>query len=131
MEVCWCLFYWIVAALVSVFWGWQGYVYINYDCATGNDCTESNEECEGCELYGFKEKNQQNIRIGYFVSDFLSSIIGFAALYILLVQDDKLKDFGVFHIFLGVVAIIGITGFGHKFTDVFKKFFKLFNNKAN
>jgi len=31
------------------------------------------------------------------------------------------KDMSAFLIFLGIVAILGITGFGYKFVDVFKK----------
>lgn len=124
MEVCWCVFYWIAATLISVFWGWQGYVYIDYDCAKNNDCTKANKDCEDCDLYGHNKYNQEKIKWSHAFSDFLSSMAGFTALYILLIQDDKLKDFGAFHIFLGIVAILGITGFGYKLIEVFKKFFK-------
>lgn len=52
---------------------------------------------------------------GIFVSEFLGSLIGWICLYYLVYRGLKLSvDLGVFDVFLGTVAIVGITGFFHQ-----------------
>jgi hypothetical protein len=137
--IVWTL-YWSLAIVISLYWGWQGCISIDYDCSESKACVDDKKtteikdgdkttttyrDCGDCELYGHNECNQKKIKWSYAFSDFLSSMIGFGALYMLLEilskKPSDFKDMGAFLIFLGIVAILGITGFGYKFVDVFKK----------
>jgi len=68
---------------------------------------------EGCEELGIMYS------IGAFISDFAWSFIGWCALYLLLSQY-CCAELVVLNIFLGIVAIVGITGYGFKIPEKIK-----------
>jgi len=52
----------------------------------------------------------------HFISDFFSSLIGWGALYLLLARQIAEKADN-FDIFLGIIAVAGITGHGYRLPD--------------
>lgn len=127
----WSTFYWIIAIGMSVFWGFYGIL------------EEANKDCEvdivterhGKVVYYTKTQTKyigkitnpmdalkkigSMYSIGAFVSDFAWSFIGWCALYLLLSQYCY-AELAVLNIFLGIVAIVGITGYGFKIPEKMK-----------
>lgn len=91
-----------LAILFSIFWG-------IYGC--------NNEIRKG------KIKKGDRIEItGIFLSEFIGSLIGWACLYILIVRFRNPNVIvGSFDVFLGIVAVVGITGYSYKIVDALKK----------
>lgn len=116
---------------MSVFWGFYGIMdEANRDKAskivtirTGSTTTYKKTTTkyfgaictikEGCEELGIMYS------IGAFVSDLTWSLIGWGALYLLLSQY-FCTELVVLNIFLGIVAIVGITGYGFKIPEKIK-----------
>jgi hypothetical protein len=69
---------------------------------------------------GVKEVKCAWTKVSHFVSDFLSGLLGFGALYLLLGSLMKYQG-GIFEVFLGIVAIAGICGYGYSLVEWLKK----------
>lgn len=91
--------FWTIALIVSLLWGIDGVRF---------DLEEGNKKNSG---WKFRLK-----LIGIFVSDTIGSLLGWGALYLLLASFMVGRG-GVFEIFLGIVALAGITGFGYRLSD--------------
>ncbi|TKI69809.1 hypothetical protein FCU45_04120 [Sulfurimonas crateris] len=90
------VWFWIIAIVISFFWGFVDIDYID------------------------KEKNNFKTKANYFVSGFLSSILGWFSLYILFANVAK-QEFDNFNIALLIVAVAGISGYGYKTSNWFGK----------
>lgn len=123
--------YWEFAVVMSIFWGLYGIIdEANEDTKTkiitkeinGNsEYTEKQVKYLG-EITNIKEAwNELGFMYasGAFLSDFLWSILGWSALYLLLSQYCN-EELIAFNVFLGVVSIVGITGYGFKIPDKIK-----------
>ena len=123
--------YWSIAIGMSVFWGLYGII----DEANEEKKTEIVTERQGKTLCctktrtkyigaisnpseGWKELGVM-YSIGAFISDFAWSLIGWGALYLLLHQYCN-EELATLNIFLGIVAIVGITGYGFKIPEKMK-----------
>jgi hypothetical protein len=105
---------WFVLALCcSIYWG----VYGCNDVKNENNKDKNRERFENIKTYFLKNKIEA---IGIFMSEFIWSFLGWIALYILIQRfPDKL---GNFDIFLGTIAVIGITGYASLLSDKIGKF---------
>lgn len=127
----WSTLYWIIAIGMSVFWGFYGIMEeANSDKETkivtrhtrlATTCIKTRTKYidaiytikNGCEELGIMYS------IGAFISDFAWSFIGWGALYLMLSQY-SCAELVVLNIFLGIVAIVGITGYGFKIPEKMK-----------
>lgn len=127
----WSTFYWIIAIGMSIFWGLYGIMEeANSDKKTKivtsrtgriTTCIKTTTKYIGA-IYTIKEGCVElgiMYSIGAFVSDFAWSLIGWGALYLLLSQY-FCTELVVLNIFLGIVAIVGITGYGFKIPEKIK-----------
>ena len=109
-------YYWIVAVVASIIFAAMGYHQ--------EDCGEC--ECNKCGSYDkcnmtdFGSVAKIILKVGSAISDFLGSILGWGAFY-LMAENIQNKGSDNLSIFFGIVAAIGMTGFSYKFTDIFKK----------
>jgi len=96
--------FWAIAFLVSLLWGLDG-IRDNYDIRYKS--------------YKYKEKALwiAICSIAFFLSDFLSGLLGWGALYILLALIQEKQEYGTFEIFLGIIAVAGISGHGYKLSN--------------
>ena len=127
----WSTFYWIIAIGVSVFWGLYGIMdEANKDCEVeiiteriGKviNYTKTQTKYIGKNYSLLKACKKIGIlySLGAFVSDFTWSFIGWCSLYLLLSQYCD-KDLATLNIFLGIVAVVGITGYGFKIPEKMK-----------
>jgi len=104
--------FWSIAIFVSSLWGMDG-------------IREEYLKNEKDKWIYFKSGNQKNKWIylkffSYFISDFVSGFIGLCALYLLLARL-LISEIGNFDIFLGIVAIAGISGYGYKLPNWLNK----------
>jgi hypothetical protein len=94
----WIIKYWLwLAILFSVFWGFYG---CNYE--------RKKQEIKWYDLIEW---------VGIFISEFIGSFAGWYCFSILAPRLQKPDTLGVFDIFLGTVAVIGITGYSYKIAD--------------
>ncbi|HZF69755.1 hypothetical protein [Sulfuricurvum sp.] len=116
---------------MSTFWGFYGIV----DEANKDTEVEVVTERHGKVVYYTKtqtkyigkitnpkkgwEKLGTMYSFGAFLSDFVWSILGWFALYVLLSQYRCIELVNL-NIFLGIVAIVGITGYGFKIPEKMK-----------
>lgn len=127
----WSIFYWFIAIVMSIFWGVYGIVDEAYNATEVEIITERQGK-----IFHITKTQTKHIEkmknpkiswkaigtmhsIGAFVSDFVWSIMGWSALYVLLsqYQCEKLVHL---NIFLGIVAVVGITGYGFKIPEKIK-----------
>lgn len=97
------IIFWIVAIAISAYWG-----------AVGLDCLKDEKSIPHTKLH----------KSSYFVSDFLVSLAGWLSLFVLIetYADAQLSSL---NIFLGIVAFMGITGYGFELAKYFSnKFYK-------
>lgn len=102
---------WVVVAVpFSLLWGFYGIA------EEEKKKKEEEEENKGKEKKSKEEKGffYWVVILGVFFSEFLGSLIGWTCLYFLVCRALKSVDLGVFDVFLGTVAIVGITGFFHQ-----------------
>lgn len=59
--------------------------------------------------------------LGIFLSEFLGSFAGWYCFYVLISRHQDKITFGNFDIFLGTIAVIGITGYSHKLVEAINK----------
>ena len=60
--------------------------------------------------------------IGIFLSEFIGSFIGWICLYVLVFHyNTKPLTLGSFDVFLGIVAVLGITGYAYRLADAIGK----------
>lgn len=127
----WSTLYWIIAIGMSVFWGFYGILDEANEEKKTEIVTESHGKTFCCTktqtqyidaIYTIKEGCEElgvMYSIGAFISDFTWSFIGWCALYILLSQY-CCTELVVLNIFLGIVAIVGITDYGFKIPEKMK-----------
>ncbi|MDD4854286.1 MAG: hypothetical protein PHQ22_01455 [Sulfuricurvum sp.] len=123
--------YWGIAFVMSVFWGLYGIMdEANKDCEVeiiteriGKviNYTKTQTKYIGKNYSFLKACKKIGILygLGAFVSDFTWSFIGWCSLYLLLSQYCD-KDLATLNIFLGIVAVVGITGYGFKIPEKMK-----------
>jgi hypothetical protein len=127
----WSTLYWIIAIGMSAFWGLYGIMdEANSDKATkivtshtrlATTYTKTRTKYIGA-IYTIKKACDElgiMYSIGAFISDFAWSFIGWGALYLLLSQY-SCSELDVLNIFLGIVAIVGIAGYGFKIPEKIK-----------
>lgn len=123
--------YWFVAIVISSFWG----IYGILDEANKDTKIEIVTERQGKVIactktqtkYIGKLSNPEKAwgklgfvySFGAFLSDFSWSMIGWIALSILSEQYTN-SALATFNIFLGIVAVVGITGYGFKIPEKIK-----------
>jgi hypothetical protein len=131
----WSTFYWITAIGVSVFWGLYGIMEEAYKGVSSQEVEKVIVEQEGKRTeitktftrYSLEILNLKNAfeylglvySMGAFISDFIWSFIGWCSLYLLLSQYDCV-ELVTLNVFLGIVAIVGITGYGFQIPDKMK-----------
>lgn len=127
----WSTFYWIIAIGVSIFWGLYGIMdEANKDCKVeliterhGKAVCYTKTQTKYIGAIANPKEGWGKLgtmySIGAFISDFVWSFIGWCALYLLLSQYCSKELLGL-NIFLGIVAIVGITGYGFKIPEKMK-----------
>ena len=106
-------FYWSLAVIMSAGWGLYG-------------CNHTSNYDENGILKD--KKNRKTIRaffmentieaIGILFSEFAGSMAGWWCLYILASRYTKIPcSLGVFDVFLGTVAVVGISGYSYKIVN--------------
>lgn len=134
LDVCELIF-WAVAISMSIFWGIYGILDEAYNVHTIKKTTKTitGSDEETCSVkkvqteYDFESTNPVVAfkelgwvyGLGAFLSDFAWSILGWIALYKLHSQYCN-PELVTFNIFLGIVAIVGITGYGFKIPEKIK-----------
>jgi hypothetical protein len=105
----WILF-WGLAVICSLFWGVYGCNHVwNYN-KNGERKAEKDRKCF-CRCF-----NENRVEaIGIFLSELIGSLAGWISLYLLIMRYRAYPQaLGVFDAFLGIVAVLGITGFSSK-----------------
>ena len=108
--------YWSVAIGMSTFWGYYGIIYEK----DNNKKEEMVCELACCDYAGNKPNPHPYMTsAACFLSDFAWSFIGWCALYMLMLlfSNDK---FDSLNIFLGIIAVVGITGYGSMIPEKIK-----------
>lgn len=101
------------AILLSIFWGFYG---LNYE---KNKIEKS--KMRGKNLIRFWREDPIEA-FGIFLSEFIGSFAGWFCLYILIRRFlDNQDKLGSFDIFLGTIAVLGITGYAHRLVDAINK----------
>lgn len=68
---------------------------------------------------GDRVKKDYIERAGIFFSEFIGSLAGWLSLYVLLYRSQSVTP-GSFDVFLGIVAVVGVSGFSYRIIDVLK-----------
>jgi hypothetical protein len=111
----WSTLYWIIAIGMSVFWGRYGIIYENDNKKARLAC-----ESEHCEHNVEKPSGHSYmVNTACFLSDFAWSFIGWCSLYLLLSQYCD-KELVSLNVFLGIIAVVGITGYGSRIPEKMK-----------
>jgi len=123
--------YWSIAIGMSVFWGFYGIMdEANKDTEAevvtkriGKIINYRKTQTKYIGAIGNPKQGWKKLgpmySVGAFLSDFAWSFIGWSALYLLLSQY-CCAELVVLNIFLGIVAIVGITGYGFKIPEKMK-----------
>lgn len=94
--------FFVVATLFSLFWGIHGVSYAN---------KEDKKECG--------DFHDVVILIGYFISEFAGSFIGWVSLYVFSIRiADNPCNFGTVDLFLILGAFIGISGWAYRIFEL-------------
>lgn len=127
----WSTSYWIVAISMSVYWGLYGIMEeANKDKETeiitkrtGAVVRYTKTQIKYLGAIRNPKKGWKELGLMYssgaFISDFTWSFIGWCALYLLLSQY-CCGELVALNIFLGIVAIVGITGYGFQIPEKMK-----------
>jgi len=133
MSIYWAI-YWFFAFTISIFWGLYAIWYeVNQYSESEIETVQENNNTTKTKKYWEIKKAQGLIvsckklgtigSLGAFLSDFLLSLIGWGSLH-MFINNYINKIQSNIDIFLALVAIICISGYGFKISDKISQFSK-------
>ena len=101
---------WLLFAIIcSLIWGFYG-------------CKVGNKKFWGKKFKEKKDWDKWIEPVSIFLSEFIGSFIGWICLYVLVFHyNTKPLTLGSFDVFLGIVAVLGITGYAYRLADAIGK----------